>query len=273
MKRYISTIITPFFAAAFFAATLLLGTASAFAQSRVQQIALDANDGNRISGFIYENRQAEKNAPLAILMHGMTGSSLMWLTNDNANSGDVLANDLVAKGYRVVALEARSHGARKDDMNPLERLKLARSGDTKPYLAMINGTLGDYEVLLDSVKSQFGQPQHILVMGYSMGAQMAVLFAAKHKEVSHIVTMVPPAAKSVPEVSPINHAQKVQAPWLLITASQDEFSSKADNDALAATAGGTLDRVEFDSKHSLPRSYPATVIDWIGKIKTAKVTK
>ncbi len=44
---------------------MLLGTASAFAQTRVQQIALDANDGNRITGFIYQNRQTEKNAPLA----------------------------------------------------------------------------------------------------------------------------------------------------------------------------------------------------------------
>ncbi len=267
MKNHVSVL-----KAAFVAVAMLLSDGSALAQTNVQQIALDANDGNRITGFIYQNVNAKKEAPLAILMHGMTGSSLTWLANDDAAFGDVLAKYLIAKGYRVVALDARSHGARKDEMKPLERLKLARSGNTKPYLAMINGSLSDYDVLLANVKSQFGQPQHILAMGYSMGAQMAVLFAAKHEEVSHIVTMVPPAAASVPVVAPINHAQKVKAHWLLITASQDQFSTKADNDALVATAGGKLDRVEFDSGHRLPRSYTAAVIEWVGQIQANNAT-
>ncbi len=259
---------------AFVAAAMLLSNGNALAQASIQPIALDANDGNRITGFIYQSvgTAKKKDAPLAIMMHGMTGSSLTWLASDNSTFGDVLAKDLIAKGYRVVALDARSHGARKDDMKPLARLELARSGNAKPYLAMINGSLNDYDVLLANVKSQFGQPQHILAMGYSMGAQMAVLFAAKHEEVSHIVTMVPPAAKSVPVVAPINHAQKVQAHWLLITASQDQSSTKADNDALVANAGGKLDRVEFDSGHRLPRSYTAAVIEWVGLIQANNAT-
>ncbi len=56
-----------------------LGGANAFAQTNVQQLALEAPDGNRITGFIYQNIKTEKDAPLAILMHGMTGSSLGWL--------------------------------------------------------------------------------------------------------------------------------------------------------------------------------------------------
>ncbi|WP_108811844.1 alpha/beta fold hydrolase [Sphingorhabdus sp. Alg231-15] len=263
MKKYLSS-----FMAAILAAALLTGGGNAFAQTNVQQIALEANDGNRVTGFIYQNLKTEKDAPLAILMHGMTGSSLMWLANDHGAYGDIVVRDLIARGYRVVALDARAHGARKDDMKPLERLKLARSGQTGPYLSMINGTVSDYKVLLAKVRKQFGEPRHILAIGYSMGAQMAVLFAAEHEEITHIVTMVPPAAKSVPIVAPVNHAKKVKANWLLITASQDQFSNKADNEALMAAAGGKLDRVEFDSKHRLPRAYTAAAIDWIGKIET-----
>ena len=268
MKYHLSFLIT-----AFVAVILFLSSGNAQAQTNVQQIVLEANDGNRITGFVHQNIKTAKDAPLAILMHGMTGSSLTWLAYDHGTYGDIITRDLIARGYRVVALEARSHGARKDNMKPLERLKLARSGDTKPYLAMINGTVDDYEVLLTKVRNQFGEPRHILVMGYSMGAQMSVLFAAKHDEVSHIVTMVPPAVGSVPEVAPKNHAQKVTADWLLITAKQDQFSTKADNDALLAAAKKPLDHVEFDSKHRLPPAYTTAVINWVGKIKNSRINE
>lgn len=250
-----------------------LGSTSAFAQTNVQQLALEAPDRNRITGFIYQNIKTEKDAPLAILMHGMTGSSLSWLAYDHGSYTDLITKELIRKGYRVVALDARSHGARKDDMKPLERLKNLRSGKPEAYLAMIEGTLSDYDVLLAKVNSKFGSPKHILSVGYSMGAQMAVLFAAKHKEVTHIVTMVPPAAQSAKVVAPINHASNVQAQWLLITASKDQFSSKADNDALAKAGGEKLTRVEFDSNHRLPRGYVDAVIDWIATIEPRNQTQ
>ncbi len=251
--------------------TIFFGNTAGFAHTRIQQLALEAGDGGRITGFVMQDASAAKDAPLAILMHGMTGSSLQWLVEDNATGGDDISADLVARGYRVVGLDARSHGGRKDEMLPIERVENLRAGKSEAYLAMINGTLNDYDVLLEDVKRRFGQPKHILVLGYSMGAQMSVLFAAKHEEVSHIITLVPPAVKDAPSVSPVNHAHKVQADWLLLTASQDQYSSKADNDALAKAAGGNVDRIEFDSPHMLPRDYVHSVISWVANIKTDKV--
>ncbi len=251
-------------------ASLFLSGTSAFARTDIQQLAMEAKDGNRITGFLYQDERIEKDAPLAILMHGMTGSSLYWLADGNVTFGDDLANDLVNKGYRVVALDARAHGARKDGIKPLERLKALKSGNPKAYLAMINGTIRDYDVLLNKVTSKFGKPQHIMVVGYSMGAQMAVLFAAKHKEVTHLITMVPPAAKDASVVAPISHASKVKAQWLLLTASRDQFSTKADNDALAKAAGGKLTHAIFGSRHILPRAYLSAVSNWMVDIQPRK---
>ncbi len=250
------------------AMTIFLGTTPVLAQTRVQQLALEAGDGNRITGFVLQDASAAKDAPLAILMHGMTGSSLQWIVKDNVTGGDDISSDLVARGYRVVGLDARAHGGRKDEMPPIARLENLRAGKSDAYLAMINGTMDDYDVLLEDVKRRFGQPRQILVMGYSMGAQMSVLFAAKHEEVSHIITLVPPAVKDAPSVAPVNHAHKVQADWLLLTAGQDQYSSKADNDALVNAAGGNVDRIEFDSPHMLPIDYVHSVISWVANIKT-----
>lgn len=252
--------------------TGLFGNTAGFAQTRVKQLALEAPDRNRITGFILQDANAAKDAPLAILMHGMTGSSLQWLVKDNATGGDDVSGDLVKRGYRVVALDARSHGVRTDNMPPIQRLEKLRAGQPEAYLAMINGTLGDYDVLLADVKRQFGQPKSILVIGFSMGAQMAVLFAAKHGEVRHIVTMVPPAATDAPSVAPVTHAHKVQANWLLLTASRDQFSTRADSDALVKAAGDKMHRVEYDSPHMLPQSYVDKVIDWIANIRTEIAT-
>lgn len=243
-----------------------VGSTSAFAQTRVQPLALEAPDGNRINGYIYQNTKAEKDAPLAILMHPMGGSSLDWLADNHFGFTDLITKDLISKGYRVATLDARSHGARKDDMAPLDRLNNLKSGKPEPYLAMIEGTLRDYDVLLANVTSNYGAPKRILVVGYSMGAQMAVLFAAKHKDVTHVVSMVPPAARDAKAVAPVNHASRVQAQWLLITASKDQFSTKADNDALEKAGGEKITRVEFDSEHRLPRGYVDAVKEWIAKI-------
>lgn len=244
-----------------------LVSTSAFAHTRVQPLVLEAEDGNRITGFVMQDSKAAKDAPLAILMHGMTGSSLQWLVNDNVSGGDAISKDLVARGYRVVGLDARAHGVRKDDLEPLQRIEKLRGGQSETYLAMINSTMADYDALLEEVKEHYGQPKRVVVMGYSMGAQMAVLFAAKHPEVTHIVTMVPPAVKDAPSVAPINFAEKVQANWLLLTASQDQFASEADNGALVEAAGGKVDRVNYDSPHRLPRTYVEDVIRWIANIE------
>ena len=249
------------------AATLIgIGHTDGIAQTRAQQLAIEAPDGARITGFLLQDAKAEKDAPLAILMHAMAGSSLHWLAKGNVSGGDDISASLVKRGYRVVGLDARSHGVRKDDIHPMKRLEDLRANRPDPYLAMINGTMSDYDVLLKDVKGRFGKPRHVMVIGYSMGAQMAVLFAAKHAEVTHVVTMVPPAVASAPSVAPVNHARKVKADWLLLTASRDEFATKADNEALAGAAGGTLTHVVYDSPHMLPAHYVDTVIDWVGKI-------
>ena len=239
---------------------------SASAQTRIEQLALEAPDGDRITGFVYENVGAEKNAPIAILMHGLGGTSLAWLAHDHAFYVDDVARDLIEQGYRVVAIDARSHGARKDEMSPLDRLKGARSGETGPYLAMINGTLSDHAFFLDHLYARYGEPDRVIAVGYSMGAQMAVLFAAQDKRVSHIVTMVPPAVENVPSVAPVNHASQVNAQWLLITASEDQFSTGEQNAALVAAAGANVTRVEFESGHRLPPEYPDAVSNWVEAI-------
>lgn len=245
--------------------TIAIFTTSApgWAQTFVQQLGYDAPDGSRITGFVYQSANTAKDAPVAILMHGLMGSSLSWLAADNFSNGDDVTAMLLARGYRIMALDARVHGARSEERKPVALVKDARKGDTAAYRKMINDTVGDYKFLLDRLIKNFKDSGHVLVVGYSMGAQMGTLLAAQDDRVTHLATMVPPAVRNVPEVSPIKFAPDVQVPWLLLTATKDEFSTPEQNAELIASAGKTPTNVSFDSGHVLPQSYVAAIESWL----------
>ena len=238
-------------------------TTASLAGTYVQQLGYDAPDGNRITGFIYQSEETPKDAPLAVLMHGLMGSSLYWLAEGNGMSGDDVSAKLIERGYRVLALDARSHGARIVDVKPIEHVVKARKGDSAAYEAMILETVDDYGFILNRVMKNYPDTRRVVVVGYSMGAQMGTLLAAQDDRVTHLVTMVPPAVRNVPAVSPYTFAPKVTVPWLLLMAEKDQYSTPKQNAELVAAAGRSPDIHFFDSKHVLPESYVSMVESWL----------
>ena len=247
----------------FAVAMSLMGTLPAQAQTRVEPLVMEASDGDRITGFLFEKHGTGDNAPVAILMHGLGQSSMTWLAYDQAFYVDAVTRNLIDRGYRVFALDARAHGPRANELSPIDRLKGARTGEAGPYRAMISQTVADYVELLNYIETRFAKPDRVVVIGYSMGAQTAILLSAQDDRVSHLISMVPPAVRNVPEVAPITFADRVKASWLLITASEDQFSTKEQNAELTKLAGANLARVEFESGHRLPREYTDAVAAWI----------
>ncbi len=233
------------------------------AQTYVQQLGYDAPDGDRITGFVYQSSGTKKDAPIAVLMHGLMGSSLYWLAADNLMYGDDVTAELLKRGYRVLALDARAHGARGGQEKPIELVKAARKGDSVAYQTMIKNTVKDYQFLLNRMMKKYEETGRVLVVGYSMGAQIGTLLAAEDKRVTHLVTMVPPAVRNVPEVAPIKYAPEINIPWLLLTAEKDEYSTKKQNLELIAAAKRTPTSVSFNSRHVLPEAYVEVVANWV----------
>ena len=244
---------------------LLLAMPSVWAKTYIQQIGYDAPDGDRITGFIYQSVNTPKNAPIAVLIHGLTGSSLFWLAKDNVAYGDAVTAMLIDRGFRVIALDARAHGGRRDHLAPIARVKAARAGDVEAYTAMINDTLADYRFLLNKITTKYTDSERIVVIGYSMGGQIGTMLAASDDRVTHLVTMVPPAVRNVPSVAPITHAPNISVPWLLLTAEQDPFSTTEQNAELISVAGKRITNISFKSGHMLPSEYVTAIGTWLEK--------
>lgn len=240
-----------------------LAVSPATAHTRILQLAYPAEDGEPVTGFLYRDADTADDAPVALLMHGLTGSTLHWLASDNRSHGDELARMLLERGYRVAALDARAHGARPEGQAPMARVMAAREGRPQAYRQMIQTTIGDYRQLLDRLDEEAGKTTDVLVVGYSMGGQMAAILAAQDPRVTHVVTLVPPAVQNVPDVAPLAAAPQIDRPWLLLTASEDVFSTPEQNDQLAAAGGRRVTRVEFESGHGLPDTYVGVIEAWL----------
>ncbi|MFY0564340.1 alpha/beta hydrolase [Archangium lansingense] len=225
-----------------------------------------ATNGERIPLLVLEpHRPAKGPAPVAVLVHGLTRSKEDWLVDAKPTFGGAFTEALRGAGYRVYLFDARLHGARAvEGDKPSARVKRSHEGDSGPYRSMVAGTIEDaHAVLAHALEG--ARPPRVLLGGYSMGAQVALLLAAREPRVTHLVTMVPPYVDpTLAEVAPVLAAGRIQQRWLLLTARRDGFATPEQNEALF-TAAPSRHKVHhtFDSGHALPRDYLSEVQRWL----------
>lgn len=228
----------------------------------LKPLVLKSEDDQDITGYIYENPKTPDTAPVAILFHGMTRSSLDWLADGFPTYGGKFSKLLLSKGFRILAIDARAHGYRQGPVSAYDTIKSLRKGDKGPYQSMVQLSVADYKAVLAYASANYPNAKSTLLAGYSMGAQMAMIVTAGTPQITHLITMVPPYVGEVPSVSPLTHAPSIKAPWLLLTANSDRFSTIEQNRHLADEAI-SVSHVTFDSDHALPETYLESVNQWL----------
>ncbi|PTL80239.1 alpha/beta hydrolase [Vitiosangium sp. GDMCC 1.1324] len=245
---------------------MLLAASVARAAGPGAPMEIRAEDGERIPVLVLEPEGRAANPPVAVLLHGLTRRKEDWLSDAAPTYGGALRDHLVRSGYRVYLLDARRHGERATpDARPGELARRAHRGEPALYQAMIADTVRDAHALLSSVLAT-RKPPRVLVAGYSMGAQVGLLLAAREPRITHLVTMVPPHIDpSLGEIAPAGHMARIHQDWLLLTANQDDFAPVADSRALFdASPSRRKSHKTFDSGHALPREYLDDVHRWLG---------
>lgn len=229
-------------------------------------------DGAVVNGQISYPPIEQETYPVLIGISGMGRSYQRWWTDSLKGRPTItrvneIGSSATEKGYVVVAIDARYHGSRKDPNKTLRSIMndLHFFGDKTDYEGMIRNTVLDYRVLIDWIRTQKKlDASNLNVVGYSMGAQVALLIGGLDAQINKIIAVAPPYLDDkTAAVAPKNLASLIVTPSvLLITASDDEYASHEENLHLYTTiASKKKEHLTFTGGHILPENYVNALVD------------
>ncbi|WP_233007692.1 alpha/beta hydrolase family protein [Rheinheimera faecalis] len=234
-------------------------------------------DGVTVNGRIsypLDPKAIRSPVPVLIGAHAMGRSQIRWWQDsfkDRATfeQTDKITAMALAKGYAVVAIDARHHGLRKDPNLSIVDIidNLHWWGEREPYETMLVDTVRDHRVLLDwLVKQPMLDKNNIKLAGYSMGAQISLLLAGVDSRIQSVAAIVPPHMNSTTAaVAPLNVIAGLadNQVWLF-TADDDEYASIKQNQQLFdALPNADKKLFRFDSGHLLPADYVTKLEPWL----------
>ena len=167
-----------------------------------ERVVLTTSDGKEIVG-IYRPGDGEK---FAILLHMMPATKESW---------EPFADILSEMGYGSLAIDARGHG--ESTMNGLLNYK---TFSDKQHQAKIE----DVEVALSFLKDHGAAEEEVVVVGASIGANLAIQFLQKHPHIMSAIALSPGVDYHgvVSDVSIENLADEQRV--LLMASSEDVYS-------------------------------------------------
>lgn len=210
MKRIIITILTLFF--------MFINTYSEAAQNYVKkEVKAVASDGFNIEAVLtYPKIKTQKEFPTVILLHSLGYNSQWW---------EDLPNDLLVKGYAVLTIDLRGHGASvynsKLTKNSWKNMKnSAYAKYPEDVLAVIN------KVKEENTKRVFFK--NWAIVGADIGASTGVLAADLMPLHPKTIVMISPVVKAKGLYIPVSMAHLDGVDFLSISGTDDIMSKDAE---------------------------------------------
>jgi len=223
------------------------------------EIRFTSDDGQAVNGLIaYPKGRNQSSNKLALALHPMGMGQQFWWGGKSPLATQKMTARLRLQGYTVISLDARQHGERgRKGFGPRELIKRAHSAEPRVYIDTIIGTVRDYRLILNWAREEF-RPQQLLVMGYSMGAQMSLLLASYEPGIDTVVAMVPPYVGSpTSPVAPRFHVNRITDAKVLWLAGDSDPHSNQDQTQFTFDQIASTDKTLtwFDAGHRLPPEF------------------
>lgn len=222
------------------------------------EIRFTSDDGQAVNGMIAFPKDKASSNKLALALHPMGIDQQFWWSEKSPLATQKMTARLREQGYTVISLDARQHGERgRESFGPRELIKRAHSAEPRIYIDTIVGSVRDYRIVLNWAKNEFN-PNEVLVMGYSMGAQMSLLLASFEPSVNTVVAMVPPYVGSpTSPVAPRIHVKRItDAKVLWLAGSNDPHSDRNQTQTTFDQITSTDKTLTwFDAGHRLPPEF------------------
>ena len=233
-------------------------------------VRFSSDDGQTVNGLIAFPKKEVGTVRLALVLHPMGTDQEFWWNDKSPLEAHKLTQLLLQSGYTVLSLDARAHGQRsREGFGPRELLKRAHSDAPRIYIDTIIGSVRDYRIALNWA-TQSIKPEEVLVVGYSMGAQMSLLLSAFEPTIDHVIAMVPPFVGSpTSPVAPRQHIHRIRAAQVLWLAGINDPHSVQQKTQLAfdRIQSSNKSLVWFESGHRLPVEYLETVANFIESLQ------
>lgn len=249
--------------------SLSLTPIEGFSDTDRVKLSFISDDGQTVNGILAYPTNKTGSNKLALAMHPMGTDQQFWWSDKIPLPSNELTSKLRKQGYTVITLDARRHGERgDDDFGPRELLKRAHSDEPRLYIDTIIGSVRDYRIALNWAKLEF-KTDEILVMGYSMGAQMSLLLASYEPSIDSVLVMVPPYVGSpTSPVSPRTHVGRINdANVLWLAGTKDPHSDQQQTkETFNKISAKNKTLTWFDAGHRLPNEFAATALSFLDSL-------
>ena len=158
---------------------LVAGSAQGAGTKPFKRVSFTTEDGIIIEGKLALAQSAKK--PTVLLLHGVGSVKEEW---------DAFAELLSKQGMGVFSYDARAHGKSTHTRSgkTISTDDFIRDADDKEWLKMV----GDVGMALRVLEKNYGiKKQTLLLCGASIGANIALRYAADHPEISGVILLSP----------------------------------------------------------------------------------
>jgi len=249
-----------------------------------EKIVIDGFD-SRIPFYVIKP-EINKTNKFVILLHGITGSKENWINPTSSLSKKYvkLKDSLVSIGYNVIIPDAKYHGERSYEADFASPITFYSTQDLQKIQNLWSTSVKDIRVIIDYMQSLPNKEKITFdVVGYSMGALMAIYLNSVDDRLNRIVACVAPLgsvlkasmslglneenAKKMEEIfSSELYAPLQKAPITLLMGTKDNWYTEKE-------AQNFYDNIEikaktlkfYESGHYLPEEFISDVIKSLNK--------
>lgn len=210
MKRIIIYILALFL--------FFLNTSADAAQNYIKkEIKAVANDGFNIEATLtYPKVKNQKDVSTVVLLHSLGYNSLWWET---------LPDELLAKGYAVLAIDLRGHG------NSIYNSKLVKTSWKNMKNSAFAKYPSDVVAVINKVKEENSKKTFFnnwAIVGADIGASAGVLAADGMTQAPKTFVMISPVVKAKGLYIPVSMAHLSGVDFLSISGTNDIMSKDAE---------------------------------------------
>ncbi len=218
----------------------------------MERITFSTDDGITIVGNLYKGKEG---SPCALLLHMMPATKESWET---------FAVQLVDSGYTVLAIDLRGHG---ESIGTTERPIDYKEFTDKEHQA----TIHDIEAAVRWLRrTQETKESRLVIVGASIGANLAISFAAKHRPATAVVALSPGLRYHGVSIESATAELPSLAKIYFAASDDDEYALSSVRELAAMRSKSTTLRELHDAGHGTTMfekspGFLEEVIRWISK--------